>query len=174
MPNHVKNVLKFKKLKTDEVGFLLNTLATEMDTSIIEYLIDFNKIIPEPDTEDECPEACKVNKDSHISPDPDKPWFDWYAWRNVHWGTKWNAYDGYTIIGKSYITFVFNTAWSMPYPVIKQLHLLGFDFELRYADENYGYNCGKMTYSREHGFEEIDPDYIKNPERFAKYLWEKY
>jgi len=84
MPNHVKNVLKFKNLKPDDVDFIVNTIAIEMerpDTVDKQYAIDFDKIIPQPRFESECPEDCLVNSESHISPDPDRPWFDWYRWR---------------------------------------------------------------------------------------------
>lgn len=149
MPNHVKNVLRFKDLKSDDITFIVNTIARESEDDPSTYWIDFNKIIPEPEFESECPEDCIVNKDSHISTNPDKPWFDWYKWRNEYWGTKWGAYDCYSIIGKSYIIFVFETAWSMAYPVIERLRLLNYDFELKYADEDIGSNCGMLTYSTE-------------------------
>lgn len=174
MPNHVKNVLKFKNLKPDDINELLNIIAIESEDVPINYWIDFNKIIPEPKFESECPEDCKVNKDSHVTVNPDKPWFDWYRWRNKYWGTKWGAYDCYSIIGKSYVTFVFSTAWSMAYPVIQRLALLGYEFELRYADEDWGSNCGRLTYSREQGFTHFDEDSFKDPERWARNLWDKY
>lgn len=174
MPNHVRNVLKFKNLKPDEVEFIVNTITIRMDVPTTEYMISFDKIIPEPRTEDECPEAYKVNKDSFGSAHPDKPWFDWYKWRIVHWDTKWCAYNGYTIKGKSYVTFVFNTAWSPPRPIIRRLCILGFDFEYKYADEDYGNNCGKMSYSYEHGLDEISETDMKYPVRFAENIWRRY
>lgn len=102
-----------------------------------DYIIDFNKIIPEPRFESECPDEYKVNKDARIELREDKPWFDWYKWHVDQWGTKWDAYDGYTKIGKSYVTFVFSTAWSVAYPVIQKLDVMGYDIEVRYADEDY-------------------------------------
>ncbi len=174
MPNHVKNVLKFKNLKPDDVDFILNTIAIESEDVPINYWIDFDKIIPQPRFESECPDDCKVNKDSHISPDPDRPWFDWYRWRLKYWGTKWAAYDCYSKVGKSYVTFVFSTAWSVAQPVIEQLRLMGYDFELRYADEDWGHNCGWITYSRTDGFTHYPENELAHPERFARYTWDKY
>lgn len=184
MPNHVRNVLKFRKLKKKDIDFIINTIAIPMTvpTDPVEettYLIDFDKIIPEPKDESDCPDDYKVNKDSHIMEYEDRPWFDWYKWHNKYWGTKWNAYDGYTIIGKSYVTFVFSTAWSMPHPVIERLHLLDYEFELRYADEDYGSNCGILSYeydgtTGEKEFYHDGKDYFKNPKQFARRLWDKY
>lgn len=178
MPNHVKNVLKFRKLKKDDIDFILNTIAiaAEDDSG---YWIDFDKIIPEPQTEEECPKDCIVNKDSHIEIEKDKPWFDWYEWRNKYWGTKWGAYDCYSIIGKSYIKFIFSTAWSTPRPIIEQLRLLGYEFELKYADEDYGHNCGIISYEPngtdgKMEFYHEDSSSIGAYERFSRRLWEKY
>lgn len=174
MPNHIKNVLKFKKLKPDDIENIVHLIAIESEDEPKTYWIDFNKIIPEPKFESECPDAFKVNKDSHISPNPEKPWFDWYRWRLHYWDTKWGAYDCYSIMGKSTITFVFNTAWSTSIPIIERLALMGYPFELRFADEDYGSNCGKISYSREQGFQHQDESAFKDPSRWAMDLWRKY
>ena len=139
-----------------------------------EYAIDFNKIIPEPSFESDCPDEYKVNKESRIELLKDKPWFNWYKWHIDHWGTKWGAYDCYTKIGKSYIQFVFSTAWSVAQPIIERLSLLGFPLEVKYADEDWGSNCGVVTWSREQGWEIQFAKDMRNPVRFAKELWNKY
>ena len=176
MPNHVKNVLKFKKLKPDDIRFILDTICSpvEDDAGGMTLHIDFDKIIPEPKTESECPDEFKVNKDSHIAEYEDRPWFDWYRWHLHYWDTKWNAYDSYSITGKSYITFVFSTAWSMAYPVMEKLHLLGYEFELKYADEDYGSNCGILTWTSEQGFNHQEARDLKNPGQWARNLWNRY
>lgn len=185
MPNHVRTVVKISKLKKDDIDFILNTIASPLfdDTEGIreelwkdKYRIDFNKIIPEPETEDECPDEYKVNKDSHISIREEKPWFDWYEWHIANWGTKWGAYDCYTKIGKSYIKFIFSTAWNVAQPIIERLSLLGFPLEVKYADEDWGSNCGVVTWSREQGWESYNESsyMMKNPERFARELWNRY
>lgn len=125
MPNHVRNVLKFKKLTTEDIDFIKDMICDTIDTgAVTTYHIDFDKIIPEPKEESECPDDCKVNKDSHIEEYKDREWFDWYKWHNKYWGTKWNAYDSYTMVNKSSITFVFNTAWNMPSPVIRKTKII--------------------------------------------------
>lgn len=170
MPNHVKNVWKISHIPQDKVNYILNKVSAMVDTDT--RLIDFDLIIPEPRIKKDCPKDCIVNKDSHVMEDKDRPWFDWYAWHNKYWNTKWNAYDGYTKIGKTYIQLVFNTAWSFAEPVARQLAELGYDLDLRWADEDYGSNCGRVTYnSSEHEWENCPPD---NPEKFARNLWDVY
>lgn len=179
MPNHVRQVLKFNNLNPDDVRFLLDTLTSAVEKAgEIHSYFDFNKIIPEPSTKDECPEDCLVHKDSHIMEDESKPWFDWYVWHNRYWGTKWNAYDSYIKTGKTWVSFIYSTAWCIPLPVIMKLKILGFDFELRYADEDIGSNCGKIIYSpSKTGFTDIvhiTEEDLHDPERFARRLWDTY
>lgn len=179
MPNHVKSIIKISKLKKDDIDIILNLIATcshSPEKPEDEYIIDFNKIIPEPETKDECPEDCIVAsaKKAHIEEDSKRPWFDWYTWHNKYWGTKWEAYDAYTIIGKSYIQFIFSTAWSIPIPIIKKLALIGYNLNIKYADEDYGSNCGRITYSSEQGWQHENESELKDPVRFAKALWNRY
>ena len=177
MPNHVRTIVKINKLKKDDVDIVLNLIASPLSPDRPdEYAIDFNKIIPEPTTIEECPEDCRVKsaKEAHISEDEARPWFNWYEWRCTYWGTKWGAYDSYTIIGKSFIQFVFSTAWTAPMPIIYKLGILGYDIDVKYADENYGVNCGKLKYTSEQGWTHWNSLDMKDPVRFARNLWNKY
>ena len=179
MPNHVRNVVKISKIKPKEIDMVLDMIATPMcaPAPVIEdmdYMIDFNKIIPEPKDESECPDEYKVNKESRVELLKDRPWFDWYKWHINHWGTKWGAYDSYTKIGKTYIQFVFSTAWASPMPIIYKLGILGYDINVKYADEDYGVNCGKLKYTSEQGWTHWNSLDMKDPERFARDLWNNY
>ena len=182
MPNHVRNVLTFKNLKAKDRAFILEKLTREMEDDIypLNKVFDFNKIIPEPLAKEDCPEDCLVNKDSHVMEDVDRPWFDWYAWRNKYWGTKWGAYDAYTNIGTSTITFVFSTAWSAPFPVYEQLlkKYPELVWEVRFADEDIGSNCGKLIYNPDKtGFADsvfISERDLANPDEFARRIWRNY
>ena len=183
IPNHIKNVLTFKKLKPADKEFILNNFTTEMEDDIfpLNRIFDFDKIIPEPREESECPEDCKVNKDSHIMEYKDRPWFDWYTWHTRYWGTKWNCYDGYVKIGKSTITFVFSTAWVAPFLIYEQLaNDYNFRFEVRYADEDIGSNCGYFNYepNGETGemrlYQTDAKDCCKDPVKFAERIWRNY
>lgn len=183
MPNHVKNILKFRNLKEKDIATIIALVAdplTHTTTDKPEYAINFDKIIPEPRTVEECDPDCVFSDEqiesgyTGVECTDDRKWFDWYTWHNRHWGTKWNAYECYSIQGKSYITFVFETAWSIPYPVIQKLELIGYDLELKYADEAIGSNCGILSYSYEQGWTHQDESNLKDPDKFAKNLWDKY
>jgi hypothetical protein len=179
MANHVRQVLTFKHLNQADIFTILDkiTSQTEGESYPLNCYIDFDKIIPEPRLESECPDDCIVNKSSHVEEDKDRPWFDWYKWHLKYWGTKWGAYDTYTKIGKSQLTFVYSTAWSIPVPILFKILNLGYDFVFRYADESYGSNCGIWKYTAsEHNLDQKDSDFhtLANPDEFAIKLWEKY
>ena len=136
MPNHIRNELKFKgnclKIKS-----LLECIA---DKEIGIGSIDFNKIIPMPDT------IQNSNGD------------EWYWWSVENWGTKWNAYeqeslddDDLELLNENEngtITIWFQTAWSAPHKVIEALAKFDPDIQISHywADEDIGYNCGKALY----------------------------
>lgn len=67
----------------------------------------------------------------------------WYSWRLKNWGSKWNAYHQSPELNKTG-KFTFQTAWEIPDAWLIALSKKWNDvvFELRYADENTGYNCG--------------------------------
>lgn len=149
MPNHVRNILTFKNLKANEKEFILERFMSWSE-DLCDKIIDFDKIIPEPRVEAECPDDCKVNKDSHVMEDADRPWFDWYKWHNRFWGTKWNAYDGETWVHPDEIECVFNTAWSPPIDIYDRLAELypNFEWEVKYCDECGGSNCGHIIHEQ--------------------------
>ena len=70
---------------------------------------------------------------------------DWYEWSTQNWGTKWNAYGCNEVDD---VTITFDTAWSSPLPVIKELSKMfpEVKIKLSYADEDFGYNCGEITF----------------------------
>jgi hypothetical protein len=84
---------------------------------------------------------------------------DWYSWRVVNWGTKWDGYDG-RFNSDDFSSFSFETAWAPPLPIIKKLaELTGQTFILEYIE--YGmFFCGKYTASPE----EYDSEYYDNIE----------
>lgn len=60
------------------------------------------------------------------------------------WGTKWNAYD--QVIDLEGGELSFDSAWSCPMPVLKELSKQHPEEEItvRYADEDLGCNCGTV------------------------------
>lgn len=69
----------------------------------------------------------------------------WHDWSVEHWGTKWNAYgqpkDGYAAATTE---LTFQTAWSHPAQLIALVSSKFPDatFEVVFADEDTGSNCG--------------------------------
>jgi len=73
----------------------------------------------------------------------------WYEWNIINWGSEWNAYnfrDGLTPEDKM---IIFDTAWSNVKPVIEKLSQMypNILFKYRWADEDVGYNTGKIEFS---------------------------
>lgn len=84
MPNWTQNIMIVRGTKTALDYFLKKYIDSTGN-------FDFEKVIPEPKTEDECPEKYIVKEvEGHISSSY-KPWFNWYDWRVDNWGTKWNS-----------------------------------------------------------------------------------
>ena len=81
---------------------------------------------------------------------------DWYSWSIANWDTKWNAYS--TSSDDNSITF--DTAWSTPQTVIRKLSSMFPDVEmtLEFADEDFGHNCGTLTFLDGHLIQEYIPD----------------
>lgn len=94
----------------------------------------------------------------------------WYEWNIANWGTKWNAMDVSENIEGTTVEFVFDTAWSAPFPVVQALAKKFPDavFTLQYADEELqSGNAGSIVY--EHG-QEIE-DNIGDAFEFACEIW---
>lgn len=72
----------------------------------------------------------------------------WYSWSTENWGTKWDMYDNKC--QDNVLTFL--TAWSAPIKWIEQLAKTLEDdviLQLRYADEDVGYNTGIVAISNQ-------------------------
>ena len=98
----------------------------------------------------------------------------WYDWRTnpKNWNTKWNAYDC-SYQGDGVLRF--QTAWTAPHPVIRKLSETYPDVAIshEWADEDIGYNCGRMRYLGGERTEEYYPCRKKDACLFAEKLWEQ-
>lgn len=119
MPNHIQNVLNVNAKSVEELNDFLNAIEGA-DEEGQKRTIDFNKIIPEPEGA------------------------DWYSWRVVNWGTKWNAYNAELYKADTYACVSFQTAWSGVPDLMCELSKMypNLSFEYMYADEDVSYNCG--------------------------------
>ena len=146
MANNITNELNFKNCTPERCREILK--AIQMDDVGLGS-IDFNKIIPQPEglyMGNLGPKERELYKDNN-----------WYDWRYQHWGTKWNSY-GYesgVVYNEEDNQIRFETANCSARKIITELSRQYPDvlFELRYADEDFGYNVGEITCS---GGEDIE------------------
>ena len=119
MPNVTINILKMEGIGKRD--WFQRGEETWRDGSKHQYCIfEFNNIIPEPKTEEECEDRYNLNivPDKYVGTPEDKPWFNWYRWRNHNWGTKWDGFEC-KIINDNAIKF--KTAWSPADGVMQEL-----------------------------------------------------
>ena len=166
MPNHVTNRLHIKGTVV-QVDLVRETLegAVEPDNSNAPRPVDFEKIVPMPDSL-----QVKSGIEARVAQSPDeweghaeRPGFDqkvykrclenirlhghptWYEWCRANWGTKWNAYQQHVV---DHNILEFQTAWNMPYQFMQMLaaRFPDVEFVVEFADEDIGSNCGTATY----------------------------
>lgn len=140
MPNYIKNKLIIKG--TDEQikkvkDFLKPKEPTQGENQEESIALDFNSITPMPkwvyqgdlglkETQKYGEENC------------------WYEWSIKNWGTKWNAF-GTSEQGN---IIEFETAWNGVPKLISKLGIIfpDIEFEYLFADENIGFNLGKIEF----------------------------
>ena len=116
MPNHSTSSIVFSG-HGDDVKKLMDFMRSEDCT------FDFNNVIPMPKG---------IFKGSlGQKEEAEHGRRNWYDWSSRHWGTKWNAYS---IDVQDLNIISFDTAWSAPYPVFRELaHLfpsVGIEIEI--------------------------------------------
>jgi hypothetical protein len=157
MPNHCTNLLSCTSGKT--IGQVIKPYLTKDEKSI-----DFHKIIPVPYPVHHIEKLYGIGEDWDAPEDQKLPqWFkdqakaladalgDYnektYGHRNAYnfhvdkWDTKWNSYNCYSLEEDSFdeLTDIgFQTAWSPPINVIRQLaKITGECFRMSYYDEGW-------------------------------------
>lgn len=155
MPNHCTNLLSCTSGKT--IGSIIKPYLTDKGDNI-----DFNKILPMPEgilktchestieeiTKQLTPEETEARQKEHdllqeqnIKDYGHKNWYDWSL---ANWDTKWNAYNCWTLEDtginevEDFEAFGFQTAWSPPINVIRELSkLTGETLRMSYYDEGW-------------------------------------
>lgn len=135
MPNWVKTRLTFLNTSDEEFQKIVDNY-----TSTGEYgrrVLDFEKIIPMPEN---------IYR-GELGPEEREYYGEdnWYDWCRANWGTKWNAcYSDICHISRS---IEFETAWTFAEPIVKELSTkTGACIMAMYADEDFGYNCDRVTF----------------------------
>ena len=117
MPNHVTHKIEFDAAKAEEVFSAVMSGEN----------FDFNLLVPYP--------AHMYHGSISSEDEKDFP-CNWNSWQRENWGTKWNSYDCKHGIenGKAFIKF--DTAWSIPYPVLSAFaNKFKVPFEHRYYSD---------------------------------------
>lgn len=95
---------------------------------------------------------------------------DWYDFNCNNWGTKWNACEACLIDeSPTELSYQFETAWSMPFPIFCKLTEVFKDIEIKveYADEDFGSNCGRITFSNGVDVDSYIPENYKEGQELA-------
>jgi len=133
MPNHITNIILMDGIAKDIVKCCKYVQGEESG-------FDFEKLIPMP---------AHIYRGNLSGADEEKYGKEncWHWWSVKNWGTKWNAY-AVNNDGQGYISF--NTAWSTPEPIFKALSkkFPKIKFTIRFADEDFGSNCGEIVAER--------------------------
>jgi hypothetical protein len=154
MPNHCTNLLSCISGKT--IGSIIKPYLTDDGKNI-----DFNKILPMPEgilktlesstleeiTKQRTPEEEEARqKEKDLLEEQNQKDYghkNWYDWCVAIWDTKWNAYSCWTLEDDSLKledidAIGFQTAWSPPINVIRQLaNLTGEALRMSYYDEGW-------------------------------------
>ena len=131
MPNWVKTKLHIFNVTDEDFQKIVDTYTTENEYQ--GRKLDFEKIIPMPEN---------IYR-GNIGPDEQAKYGEnnWYDWCIKNWGTKWNSC--YNYIDFADHSFEFETAWTFAEPVVTQLsQQTGHSIIAKYADEDFGCNCG--------------------------------
>jgi hypothetical protein len=138
MPNHVTHKILFDVARAAEI-----TAAICDDKGCI----DFEKLVPSP------PHMYHGN----LSAADDEDFkCNWNTWSRANWGTKWNAYSGATGVENGMAFLKFETAWSIPYPVLAAFcNRFNVPFEHRYFDEGSNYWGIERWSMEKHGGERV-------------------
>ena len=95
---------------------------------------------------------------------------DWYDFHCRNWGTKWNACEPDLVSeSETELSYFFDTAWSMPYPIFCKITEIfqNITIEVEYADEDFGSNCGRITYQGGGETDSYIPDNYKEAQELA-------
>lgn len=110
MPNWTTNKIKMKNIVACDDLFSVNDRG--------EKYFDFNKLIPEPKTKNECPTKYLDDGTKYLEHSDGRDWFNWLDWRRDFWRTKWNSCDTQFISNDE---IQFDTAWNCPMPIFETL-----------------------------------------------------
>lgn len=165
MPNWNENLLIIRGTKKQREEFKAKYCHIEHpEFSEHDILaLSFDEIIPEPKTIDECPEKYIIhNKEEAVKKglswgeNNERRWFNWYVWRNKHWGTKWDCVPVNSEETKTSLKLWFDTAWYPPVGIIERLIRDNYDLKISCIYNEPGMDIhGRISYLDFENSEEV-------------------
>lgn len=174
MANYVQNRILFNSVEELNEAFkiLLGEVYKETYTEEeLANLFSFSLIVPLPKDEEECRkkygEKYIYNGNQLITPNDDRPWFNWYDWQCDFWGCKWDASD----CNVSYNWLELQTAWSPPEQIMLELckKLPNIPFIWEFSEEQgLGGFAGRLEHNPVlvDSFSEAEPGSFEEAENF--------
>ncbi len=124
MPNWCSNevsIIAENEEGTEELKQFIKDCFTEEEEGDEKPLLDFEKVIPYPDSAPpKYPQAINIEEQMKH---PFSKWYNdfGYDWCIENWGTKWNACEQVNVLGEEEIDLDFQTAWSPPQGIYKKI-----------------------------------------------------
>ena len=124
MPNWCSNevsIIAENEEGTEELKQFIKDCFTEEEEGDEKPLLDFEKVIPYPDSAPpKYPQAINIEEQMKH---PFSKWYNdfGYDWCIENWGTKWNACEQVNVLGDEEIDLDFQTAWSPPQGIYKKI-----------------------------------------------------
>ena len=124
MPNWCSNevsIIAENEEGTEELKQFIKDCFTEEEEGDEKPLLDFEKVIPYPDSAPpKYPQAINIEEQMKH---PFSKWYNdfGYDWCIENWGTKWNACEQVNVLGEEEIDLDFQTAWSPPHGIYKKI-----------------------------------------------------
>lgn len=124
------------------------------------------------DYKDEDPvkyKECENNGIAYLDNFKETGYCEWYNWNCDNWGTKWNSVDTSATLDGNEINYIFDTAWSVPRPIISKIASLeGVELaQERFVEEGMQ-TAGEYYIKHQNPLEEI---YIESPETVLELIW---
>ena len=155
MSDYIHTLIEFStKESFNKFCNLYITNSTDAKPDEETSYFDFEKVIPSPKSQEECPEyfitstkykfknaKYDMSKFMGDIADEEPKGFDWWNWSRIHWGTKWNSLENK--IDSDSLIIGFDTAWNCPTPVFKEISIKRPDiwkdmFITSIGEYNYG------------------------------------
>ena len=165
MPNWCDNSVVI----THEDKSKLEELSKQAEQSTL-----FGFVLPEPDYDKVKVKSAFPEISGKEFSDPKGAWWDW---RVQNWGTKWEA-DFESDLDTNTLTLRFDSAWSPPVPIYRELHERGFGIEAGWLETGCDF-CGVFINGDEYDYRtdnksvEQIPDEHRSIIGIEEYLYEE-